>query len=52
MKVYNIKPEYLSAWGNETTEDTTVTEAEILRLANEWGMDVEALMEQVYAVEE
>lgn len=46
MKTYTIKPEFLSAWGNETTEETTVTEREIERLSCEWGIPVEDLMEQ------
>ncbi len=52
MKTYNIKPEFLSAWGNETTEDAIVTEAEIQRLSNEWGVSVDDLMEQVTPFEE
>jgi hypothetical protein len=51
MKTYRIKPEFLSAWGSETTEDTTVTEAEIVRLASEWGCTVNDLMEQVEEAE-
>lgn len=52
MKTYNIKPEFLSAWGSETTEDTIVTESEIQRLSNEWGVSVDDLMEQVTPCEE
>lgn len=47
MKTYNIKPEFLSAWGSETTEDTVITEAEAERLAIELGMDLEDLKEQL-----
>lgn len=47
MKTYKIKPEFLSAWGSETTEDTVITEAEVERLAREWGMDLEDLKEQL-----
>ena len=46
MKTYTIKPEFLSEWGNETTEETTVTEREIERLSREWGVSVDDLMEQ------
>ena len=52
MKTYTIKPEFLSAWGSETTEDTIVTEAEIQRLSREWGVSVDDLMEQVTPCEE
>ncbi len=52
MKTYNIKPEFLSAWGSETTEATTVTEPEIQRLSNEWGVSVDDLMAQVTPCEE
>lgn len=47
MKTYKIKPEFLSAWGEETTEETIITEAEIERLSSEWGVSVDTLMEQV-----
>lgn len=46
MKTYTIKPEFLSAWGSETTENNIVTESEIQRLSNEWGVSVDNLMEQ------
>lgn len=48
MKTYKIKPEFLSVWGSDTTEDTVITEAEAERLAIEWGMDMEDLKEQLY----
>lgn len=51
MKTYKIKPEFLSAWGSETTEDTTVTDAEIERQSREWGVSVDELMEQVEEAE-
>ena len=51
MKRYHVLPEYQDAWyGNLSTEeigDAIVTEAEIQRLAREWGVAVEELMEQV-----
>lgn len=46
MKQYKIKPEYYDIWGAYEGNDT-VTADEINRLANEWEMPVEALMEQV-----
>lgn len=46
MKQFKIKPEHYDAWG--VTEDTSiVTEDEIARLAQSWGMNIDDLMEQV-----
>ena len=52
MKKYRIKDEYLDAWtgGNIYNADETpeiVDEVEIERLAHEWEVPVETLMEQV-----
>lgn len=48
---YHVLPEYQDSWyGGLSTEeigDAIVTEAEIERLAREWGVTVEDLMEQV-----
>lgn len=43
---YRILPEYLNEWGTTEGNDI-VTYAEIDRLANEWGMALADLMEQV-----
>ncbi len=43
---YKIKPEFYDLWG-ATDENNTVTGDEIERLANEWGMPTDDLMEQV-----
>ena len=51
MKTYKIKPEFLSAWGSDTTEETIITEAEIVRLSSEWGVSVDDLMEQLEEIE-
>ena len=51
MKTYRVKDEFIDEWfGNLSTDeigDATVTEVEILRLSNEWGVSVDDLMEQV-----
>ena len=47
MKSYTVRPEYLTAWGHETTEDTIITEAELNRLAREWDTPVESLLDQL-----
>lgn len=47
MKRYTIKPEYLSNWGEDCTEGTIITTAEIERLAEEWEKPVEELLEQL-----
>ena len=50
MKQYRIKPEFWSAWGEAVDENTIIDTAEIERLAREWDMTVDALMEQVEEV--
>ena len=47
MKTYHIKPDYLSQWGEECTEDTVITQDELERLAAEWEKPVGELMEQL-----
>ena len=49
---YHIKSEYLSLWGDETTEDTIITGDELLRLSREWEKPVEELLEQLIPVPE
>lgn len=48
---YHVLPEYQDSWygGIPTAEigDAIVTETEIQRLAHEWGVTVDELMEQV-----
>jgi hypothetical protein len=46
MKTYTIKPEYLTAWGT-TSDENTVDDAEISRLSAEWGVDEWELLRQV-----
>lgn len=49
MKQYKVKPEYLDNWlaHGDSADEVIVSEEEINRLAREWGMTVEDLMEQV-----
>lgn len=47
VKVYKVKPEYWSAWGENVDENTIVDDAEIDRLSSEWGMDRADLLRQV-----
>ena len=44
---YHIMPEYLSEWGDQTTEDTVVTFAEVVDLAREWDVTVDELLDQL-----
>lgn len=44
---YHIMPEYLSEWGDQTTEDTVVTFAEVVDLAREWDTTVDELLDQL-----
>ena len=50
MKHYTIKPEYLTMWGENCTEETIIDSAEVERLAEEWGKPVEELLEQLTEV--
>lgn len=49
MKQYRVKPEYMDNWlaHGDSADEIIVDENEINRLAREWGMSVEDLMEQV-----
>lgn len=49
MKTYTVKPEYIDFWSGdpEFCENPVVDEAELNRLANEWGATVEDLMYQL-----
>ena len=51
MKKYTIRPEFLSLWGSETTEETVIDAAEVERLAAEWETPVEELLEQLKEIE-
>lgn len=46
--LYVIKDEYYDHWG-VTSKNPTVTGSEIVRLADEWGVSIAKLMEQVEA---
>ena len=50
MKRYTVKPEYLTMWGEDVTEETVIDTAEVERLAQEWEKPVEELLEQLEEV--
>ena len=50
VKVYKVKPEYWSAWGENVDENTIVDENEIERLSNDWNVSSDNLMEQLEEV--
>lgn len=54
MKQYKVKPEYLDNWlaHGDSSDEVIVDENEINRLAREWGMTVDELMEQVEEIEQ
>lgn len=47
MKHYTIKPDYLSSWGEDCTEETVIDTAEVERLSEEWEKPVYELLEQL-----
>lgn len=55
-KFYKVLPEYWNDWGVNSEEESIVDDAEIKRLANDWGYydspeeKLEELMEQVEEV--
>ena len=48
MKYYTIKEEYLTLWTNDpsVTTETVIDSDEVSRLAREWGMDEDELIEE------
>lgn len=44
---YHIMPEHLSEWGDQTTEETVVSYAEVVNLAREWDVTVDELLDQL-----
>ena len=51
MKNYRIKEEYLDRWGEDVTADYIVTQEELERLASEWEVPVEELLEQLEEID-
>ena len=51
-KTYRVANEYIDEWGADAPEGTTVTAAEVIRLAAEWGKDIEELLPQLEEVSE
>lgn len=52
MKRYTIKPEFLTAWGEDCTEDTLITGEEVTRLADAWGTSWAELLAQLIPAED
>ena len=44
---YTVMPDYLSEWGDNCTEDTVITVAELEDLSSEWEVPVETLLHQL-----
>lgn len=51
MKYYHIRPEYLSVWGENTDENTTVSAAEVEELSRQWGKPVPELLDQLIEID-
>ena len=49
---YRVMNEYLDKWTRESVDELIVDDAEIARLAREWDVTVDELMEQVEKIEE
>lgn len=47
MKKYEVMVEYWDMWGISNAEEAIVDQVEVERLAAEWEMSVEDLLEQV-----
>ena len=54
MKSYKIvntgNANDLTAWGNEATFETIITESEVAELAEAWDTTVDELLEQLYEI--
>ena len=48
---YHVKPEYLTMWGDETTDETVIEQSELERLAAEWEKPIEELLEQLIPID-
>lgn len=46
-RTYHVRPDYLSDWGDQTTEDTVITELELYELARDWEKDPADLRAQL-----
>lgn len=51
MKNYRIKDEFLDSWGEDVPDGYIVTQEELERLASEWEVPVEELLEQLEEVD-
>lgn len=53
MAVYRVRSEYVDKWSNDSewADNPIVDEAEIERLAREWEVPIDDLMEQVERIE-
>lgn len=49
---YRIKPEYADLWGEDVTEDTVITEADLEMIARGWEKDPEELKAQLIEEED
>lgn len=49
---YKIKPEFVNLWGEDATEDTILTEADLEMIARGWEKPVEELLDQLIPQEE
>ena len=44
---YKVKPEYFDLWGEDTTEDTIITESDLEMIARGWDKTPDELMDQL-----
>lgn len=51
MKTYKVKPEFWDLWLIEETDDPTVTDSEVERLATEWDEPKDELLKQLIEID-
>lgn len=51
MRNFSVRSEFLSQWGDNVTPDTVITMREVNRLAAEWGVPVEELLDQLEEID-
>lgn len=48
---YKIKPEYIALWGDDATEDTVITEGDLMMIARGWEINPEDVKYQLIRIE-
>ena len=50
MKRFKVKPEFYNLWGEETTEDTILTEEDVAEIARGWDKTADDVLDQLIII--